>query len=228
MPKEVIGQLLESILATDLKASFAIIEHWTDRHGHGMAIKALLAPVLAKIGDMWLSPGNVSLAQGYVAAQFAEEVLQRAEPFLAQEAIRPGAKGPVVLGCIEDDFHSLGCKLVAVFLRTDGWRVVELGTDVLPEIFIDKAMETGARVIGVSAMLYSSALNIQKLRAQIDRRALNRNLQLAVGGAVFNSRPGTVKEVGADGTAPNAMAAPELFDSLWHQSLRGGPINEQH
>ncbi len=228
MPKEIIGQLVESILATDLKTSFAIIEQWAHRHGHSMAIKALLAPVLAKIGDMWLSPANVSLAQGYVAAQFAEEVLQRAEPFLAQEAPMPGVKGPVVLGCIEDDFHSLGCKLVAVFLRTDGWRVVELGTDVLPEIFVDKAIETGARVIGVSAMLYSSALNIQKLRAQIDRKASKGGLQLAVGGAVFNARPGTVEEVGADGTAPNAMAAPALFDSLWRQSFRGGPINEQY
>ncbi len=227
MPKENIGQLVESILATDLKASFAIIEQWADRHGHDMAIKALLAPVLAKIGDMWLSPGKVSLAQGYVAAQFAEEVLQRAQPFLAQEETSPSAKGPVVLGCIEDDFHSLGCKLVAVFLHTNGWRVVELGTDVLPETFVDKAIETGARVIGVSAMLYSSALNIQKLRAQIDRRALKGRLQLAVGGAVFNARPGTVQEVGADGTAQNAMAAPGLFDSLWRKSLSGGPINEQ-
>jgi methanogenic corrinoid protein MtbC1 len=173
---------------------------------------------------MWLNPGKVSLAQGYVAAQFAEEFLQRAEPFLEQEAARQHTKGPVVIGCIEDDFHSLGYKLVSVFLRTNGWHVKDLGTDVLPETFIDNALETRARVIGVSAMLYSSALNIQKLRAEIHRRALTECLKLAVGGAVFNSRIGTEQEVGADGSAPNAMVAPELFDSLWRQALSGGPL----
>lgn len=224
MPKEILSQLVESILATDLKESSAIVEQWADRYGHGHAITALVAPALAKIGDMWLDPGKVSLAQGYVAAQFAEEVLQRTEPFLDRETARQNTKGPVVIGCIEDDFHSLGYKLVSVFLRTNGWRVKDLGTDVLPERFIEKALEIGARVIGVSAMLYSSALNIQKLRAEIDRRALTDCLKLAVGGAVFNSRIDTVQEVGADGTAPNAMVAPELFDSLWRQSLSGGPL----
>lgn len=224
MPKEIINQLVESILATDLKQGSAIVEQWAKRHGHGHAITELVAPALAKIGDMWLHPGKVSLAQGYVAAQFAEEFLQRAEPFLDRETARQNTKGPVVIGCIEDDFHSLGYKLVSVFLRTNGWRVKDLGTDVLPETFIDKALETGARVIGVSAMLYSSALNIQKLREEIDRRALTDCLKLAVGGAVFNSRTGTVQEVGADGTAPNAMVAPELFDSLWRQALSGGPL----
>jgi methanogenic corrinoid protein MtbC1 len=173
---------------------------------------------------MWLDPGKVSLAQGYVAARFAEEFLQEAEPFLEQETAGQETKGPVVIGCIEDDFHTLGYKLVSVFLRTNGWRIEDLGTDVLPETFIDKALETGARVIGVSAMLYSSALNIRKLRAEIDRRALADGLKLAVGGAVFNSRSGTVQEVGADGTAPNAMVSPELMDSLWRQALEGGPL----
>ncbi len=224
MPEEIIGRLVESILATDLKKGSMIVEQWANRHGHGRTITELVAPALATIGDMWLNPGKVSLAQGYVAAQFAEEYLQRAEPFLEQETARQPTKGPVVIGCIEDDFHSLGYKLVSVFLRTNGWQVKDLGTDVLPETFIDKALETRARVIGVSAMLYSSALNIQKLRAEIDRRALTECLKLAVGGAVFNSRVGTAQEVGADGTAPNAMVAPELFDSLWRQSLSGGPL----
>jgi methanogenic corrinoid protein MtbC1 len=224
MPKEIISQLVEFILATDLKKGSALVEQWAARYGHVRAITELVAPALAKIGDMWLDPGKVSLAQGYVASRFAEEFLQRAEPHLDQESDRQNTKGPVVLGCIEDDFHTLGYKLVSVFLRTNGWRVKDLGTDVLPDTFIDRALETGARVIGVSAMLYSSALNIQKLRAEIDGRALTDCLKLAVGGAVFNSRMGTDKEVGADGTAPNAMVSPELFDSLWRQSLSGGPL----
>ena len=141
MPKEILRQLVESILATDLKKGSAIVEQWANQYGHVQAITELVAPALAKIGDMWLDPGKVSLAQGYVASRFAEEFLQRAEPFLEQETTRQKTKGPVVLGCIEDDFHTLGYKLVSVFLRTNGWRVKDLGTDVLPQAFIDKALE---------------------------------------------------------------------------------------
>lgn len=73
-------------------------------------------------------------------------------------------------------------------------------------------------MIGVSAMMYTTALNIKSLRAEIDRRGLTGKIQLAVGGAVFVLRPDLVDEIGGDGTARNAMAAPALFDDLWEKA----------
>jgi methanogenic corrinoid protein MtbC1 len=130
-----------------------------------------------------------------------------------------GSKGAVVIGCTEDDYHPLGCRLVGVFLKTAGWEVHDLGTDVLAGEFVDKAEESGARVIGVSAMMYSTADHIPKLRHEIDARGLKGRLQLAVGGAVFVLRPELVGEVGGDGTAKNATLAPALVDDLWTRSL---------
>jgi methanogenic corrinoid protein MtbC1 len=110
--------------------------------------------------------------------------------------------------------------MVGIFLRADGWEVHDLGNDVMPDAFVDKAVEKGARVIGVSAMMYTNARNIRRVREEIDRRGLTGKIQLAVGGAVFLVCPGLVEEIGGDGTAPSAIKTPQLFDQLWAQSLR--------
>jgi len=114
----------------------------------------------------------------------------------------------------------LGHRMVGIFLRTDGWIVHDLGNDVPAAVFVDKALETGARVIGASAMMMTTALNIERLREEIDRRGLAGRIQLAVGGAVFRVCPGLADEVGGDGTASDALGAADLFDRLWEQSVR--------
>jgi methanogenic corrinoid protein MtbC1 len=129
-------------------------------------------------------------------------------------------KGTAIIGNIEDDFHSFGRKLVAIFLKLDGWKVYDLGNDVLAKDFVDKAFQTNARVIGVSAMIYNTAISIVGVREEIDKRNLTGKIQLCVGGAVFIVRPSLVQEVGADGTADNAIRTPELFNKLQQKSFQ--------
>jgi methylmalonyl-CoA mutase cobalamin-binding domain/chain len=128
-------------------------------------------------------------------------------------------KGPVVVGNVEDDFHPLGRKMVAAFLRTEGWDVRDLGVDVSAEQFVDTAEASGARVIGASAMMYTTAKNVARIRNEIDRRGLTGKLQLAVGGAVFKLRPELLAEFGSDGTAVSAMEAATLFQELWQRAV---------
>ena len=121
----------------------------------------------------------------------------------------------MVIGNIEEDFHALGRQMVRTFSRAEGWDVIDLGNDVPAAEFVSKALAAGARVIGVSAMMSTTAGNVAKVRAEIDRRGLNGRLRLAVGGAVFVVLPGLADEVGADGSAPNALAAlDEALDRL--------------
>ena len=125
-----------------------------------------------------------------------------------------------MIGNIEDDFHSLGRRIVGVFLTVAGWDVYDLGNDVTAEQFLGKALEVGACVIGASAMMQTTALNIRSLRELIDVRGLTDRIKLAVGGAVFNWRPELVAEVGGDGTTQNAIGADELFMRLQSEAQR--------
>lgn len=151
-----------------------------------------------------------------MAGKIAEDVLTAAASVPGD--LKLDVKGPVVLGNIEDDFHSLGRKMVGVFLRAAGWRVIDLGNDVLPGEFVDQALAHGARVIGVSAMMLTTAGNIRDLRTELDSRGLSGKIRLAVGGAVFKLRPELVDEVGGDGSAPSAIQAPALIERLWGSS----------
>ncbi|NLF92562.1 MAG: hypothetical protein GX564_01635 [Oligosphaeraceae bacterium] len=161
---------------------------------------------------------TVSLTQTFVASKIAEDVLLRCVSKPEENNLRGT---PVVIGNIEDDFHSLGRRIVGSFLRATGWEVHDLGNDVTAEQFVDKAIDVGASVVGVSAMMQTTALNIRKLRNLIDIRKLNHQLKLAVGGAVFNWRPELVAEVGGDGTARNATGVDALFQSL-RDAAKGG------
>jgi methanogenic corrinoid protein MtbC1 len=118
------------------------------------------------------------------------------------------------LGNVEDDFHPLGRRLVGIYAQAAGWNIIDLGTDVPAELFIEKAIEHNAAIIAVSSMMFTTAKNILKIREELDRQLLSGKIKLAVGGAVFKLRPELVAEVGGDGTADTALDAPGLFDRL--------------
>ncbi len=217
MSKEQFERFFSAMLAADRSGANEIASAWAAEHGHKSAVGDLLEPALARLGGLW-DDKEVSLAQGYIAAKIAGDLFE-----LAAEAESGSEddgyeirKGPVVVGNIEDDFHALGRRLVVTFLKTAGWKVYDLGNDVPPQEFVDKAVEVGAKVIGASAMMASTASNIGLLRKEIDRRGLTGQIQLAVGGAIFRLRPELVDEVGGDGTTANALGAPVLFERLWN------------
>lgn len=214
--------VVSAILDADRSLANKLIDDWAAVHGYDKAVVEVVSPVLERIGRMWQDVGEFSLAQAYVAAKVAEDALAKMlsdRDSIAKEMV---SKGPLVIGNVEDDYHPMGKKMVVAFLRISGWETYDLGIDVLPEEFVDKALDVGARVIGASAMMYTTAMNIQKLREEIDKRGLTRHLKLAVGGAVFKLRPDLVEEVGADGTAENAINAATLMAELWNISLRNG------
>jgi len=215
-------QLLACMLAADRKRASLLVEGWAAQNSYDRAVSELLEPVLQKFGDIWATDEDVSLAQGYISAKISEDIMLKAAEGRSAAGEALPLKGPVVLGNIEDDYHALGRKLVGTFLRADGWQVIDLGNDVLPETFVDTAQKSGSKVIGASAMMYVNAVNIKKLRDEIDHRGLTGKIQLAVGGAVFILRPELVAEVGGDGTARNALAASAMVEALWAQAKVAG------
>ncbi len=210
-------EFLEFMFRSDRAAANVWMDEWVKSHSYKQAVSDILEPVLAEFGKKWATEGGYSLAQGYIVGKIAEDILTKASVETAQP-ITQNIKSPVVIGNIEDDYHSLGRKLVVTFLRASGWEVHDMGNDVVAADLIDKAVEVGARVVGASAMMYTTAMNIKMLRNEIDRREMTGKIKLAVGGAVFVLRPELVVEVGGDGTARSALEAPEVFDQLLRQA----------
>lgn len=211
-------QLLTLMMNTDRKGADQLIK---DALAEGISpneiIHDILDPALINIGCEW-EKMSVSMAQTFVSAKIAEDILLLCLPAVEKHTA-VSKKGPIVIGNIEDDFHSLGRKIVNTFLSAEGWEVHDLGNDVSAEVFVDTAQKINASVIGVSAMMQTTALGIRKIRDLINQRNLESHLKLAVGGAIFNWYPDLVKEVGADGTTQHAAGANDLFTKL-HSEAR--------
>ncbi|MDK9707008.1 MAG: cobalamin-dependent protein [Desulforhopalus sp.] len=205
--------LLEAILVGDQMSAVLQLDRLAEHYQYQRVITEVLEPVLEEIGNRWVAE-RISLAAGYLAGKIAEDTLKKA---LACQEVVPGNKGPVVIGNVEDDYHSLGRKMVGIFLQTAGWKVVDLGNDVMAEDFVAAALQHGAPLIGASAMMFTTAMNIKKIRQEIDGRGLKGQIRLAVGGAVFKIRPELVEEVGGEGTAVTAVEAPRLMERLLHE-----------
>lgn len=203
--------LLGFILSGNREEAIDLLDEWARQQNYKSAISDILEPVLGDIGNMW-GADKISLAAGYLAGKIAEDTLMKAHQ---NEQAVPETKGPVILGNVEDDYHSLGRKLVGIFLRTAGWKIIDLGNDVTATEFVDAAVNNNAKIIAVSAMMFTTAQNIIKIRQEMDKRGLTDRIRLVVGGAVFKIRPELVEEVGGDGTAVNAVGVPELIERLW-------------
>lgn len=217
MYKRIREEFLSAILGAERDAANEMVDTWVQDHSYEEAVMEIVEPVLEKMGEMWIVTGNVSYAQAFVSAKIAEDIFMKA---LQERKGAPleNSKGRIVIGNIEDDCHSIGRNLVSIFLRSSGWEVYDLGNDVLASEFVDKALEVDAKIVAASAMMYTTAVNIRRLREEINKRGLKGKVMLAVGGAVFNLRNELADEVGADGYSKNAIEAPHLMEMLMERA----------
>ncbi len=211
--------LLSHILNAEREEAKSLLLSIVQERGYETALRYILEPTLRLIGDRW-AKDSISLAQGFVAGKVAEDFIANTKDVLINEVGKeqPIAEGSpprvAVMGNIEDDYHSLGRSMVISFLELRGWSVTDLGNDVLANELVDTAVLIGAPVIGVSAMMLTTARNIGSVRQVLRERRLEDKIALAVGGAVFRMRPELVAEVGGDGTADTGIDAPDLFEAL--------------
>lgn len=213
-------KVVQLIDKADLFNAKKTLLDWIELHQERKLVEGVIIAILHQVGQKCVSTEGVSLAQAYVASEVVAAAIEKIAQDQEKEKNTAPRKGPVVLANIEDDFHSLGRRMLATILEANQWEVVDMGNDVPAEQVVDKAVEVGARVIGVSAMMHTTALNIKKVREELDKRSLSSSIKLAVGGAVFTVRPELVEEVGGDGTCKTALSVPLLMDELWEQSLQ--------
>jgi len=118
----------------------------------------------------------------------------------------------VVIGTIEGDIHDIGKTLVASMLAAEGFEVYDLGADVPITDFIDKAVEVDAQLICISALLTTTMIGQKRLVDLLNERGIRDKFKILVGGAPVTKK--WTEEIGADGTAENAISAVKLAKKL--------------
>jgi 5-methyltetrahydrofolate--homocysteine methyltransferase len=203
------------------KLSTAVIEGQVGEI-EGLTEGALQAGKTAKeIIDEGLMPG-----MDYVGVQFKNgdmfipEVMISAQAMQAAMAIlRPhltstGAQmaGTVVIGTVKGDLHSIGKNMVATMLVGAGFEVRDLGIDVSSEAFVEAVKESKPDIVGMSALLTTTMVMVHETIDALAEAGMRDQVKIMVGGAPVTAD--FAEEIGADGYAPNAVAAVDLARSF--------------
>lgn len=121
-------------------------------------------------------------------------------------------KGKVIIGCAKGDLHDIGKSLVATQLSINGYEVIDLGTDVPTNNFIDTAVEEKADIIAISSLLTTSQYYMEDLIKRLEKEGQRDKYRIAVGGGPINAA--YAQKIGADGFARTADLAVKMMDRL--------------
>jgi len=127
---------------------------------------------------------------------------------------QPGATvgGTIVIATVQTDIHDIGKNIVAAMLAATGFQVHDMGVDVPTKAIVARAQEVNADIIACSALLTTSMPVMRDLIGILNDNGLRERFKVMIGGAPITED--FVKEIGADGTARNAIAAARLATHL--------------
>jgi corrinoid protein of di/trimethylamine methyltransferase len=179
----------------------------------GAAPRALvdeaLIPAMDEAGRLF-EAGEFFVPELLVAARALKASQSLVTPLLAGSGA--ASAGRIAIGTVKGDMHDIGKNLVVALLQGGGFDVVDLGADVPPERFIEAVTGEGAQLLGLSALLTTTMLQMKTTMDALDRAGVRGSVKVIVGGAPITQR--FADEIGADGYADNAAAAVVLARRL--------------
>ncbi len=156
---------------------------------------------LDEVGRLY-EEGTFFVPDMLIAARTMQAALKLLRPLLVKEGMKP--IGKVAIGTVQGDLHDIGKSIVAMMFESNGFEIMDLGVDVQPEKFIS-AINDGAQIIAVSALLTTTMTNIKTTIESIEKAELRDQVIIMVGGAPVTEE--FANAVGADGFAINAPSA---------------------
>ncbi|MEA3288455.1 MAG: corrinoid protein [Candidatus Marinimicrobia bacterium] len=151
-----------------------------------------LMPGMGRVGDKF-SRGEVFIANMLISAKAMNAAMEYLRPLFSTGDITP--RGTIVLGTVEGDLHDIGKNLVKMIMKGDGWDVIDLGTDVSSEKFVEAVLEHTEAIVGMSALLTTTMLNMESVVNAL--RESTPETKIFIGGAPVSQA--FSDEIGADG-----------------------------
>lgn len=145
-----------------------------------------------------------------IAGECMKALIDKVNPYLGGG--KSAFKGKVIIGCAKGDLHDIGKSLVATQLAINGFEVVDLGTDVPTNKFIDTAAAEKADIIAVSSLLTTSQYYMEELISRLVHENKRDQYKIAVGGGPIG--PDYAEKIGADGYSRTAALSVPMAEKL--------------
>jgi 5-methyltetrahydrofolate--homocysteine methyltransferase len=203
--------LTEAVIKGDIQTAVTETQTALDAGSEVQDIldKGLIA-AMDEVGEKF-STGQMFVPQMLRSAKTMQECMKLIKPLLQEGELK--AKGKVVIGTVRQDLHDIGKNLVAMMMEGAGFTITDLGVDVSPEKFTEKAKEVGADIVAMSALLSTTMPAMRKTIEALQDAGIRDKVKVMIGGAPVTEN--FANEIKADSYAPDAgsavMAAKKLL-----------------
>lgn len=168
-------------------------------------LKEGMMAAMAETGRLF-EEGEYFVPELLIAARAMQGGMDLLKPLLVAEDIEP--IGKIVVGTVKGDLHDIGKNLVGMMLEGAGFEVVDLGSDVDAEKFVEAVRANQAHVVGMSALLTTTMTNMPVVIEALKNAGLRDSVKVLIGGAPVTKA--YADQIGADGYAPDASQAAKL------------------
>ncbi len=168
-----------------------------------------LVPALDTVGKGF-EKGTVFLPQLLMSAEAAKSGFEAIKEYVERQGQTQDKKATIVIATVKGDIHDIGKNIVKVLLENYGYNVIDLGKDVSPEVIVNKVVETHAPLVGLSALMTTTVVNMEETIRQLRKCAAW--CKIMVGGAVLTQEYADM--IGADFYGKDAMQSVYYAEKL--------------
>jgi 5-methyltetrahydrofolate--homocysteine methyltransferase len=202
--------LTEAVIKGDLQTAVTETQTAIDAGANVQAIldEGLIA-AMDEVGEKF-STGEMFVPQMLRSAKTMQECMKLIKPLFQEGEL--AAKGKVVIGTVRQDLHDIGKNLVAMMMEGAGFTITDLGVDVSPEKFTQKAKEVGADIVAMSALLSTTMPAMRQTIKALQDAGIRDTVKVMIGGAPVTEN--FAREIKADSYAPDAGSAVSVAKKL--------------
>ncbi len=190
------------------EAQAAVVALLDEEVEPGLVLSTMI-DAMAEVGRLF-EEGEYFVPEMLIAARAMKTGMDVLKPKLVDSDIQP--LGLVAAGTVKGDLHDIGKNLVCMMLEGAGFQVIDLGTDVAPETFVEVVREQQPNIIAMSALLTTTMASMKTTIQALEQAGLRDKVKILVGGAPITDA--YAKQIGADGYAEDASRAAKLAKSM--------------
>ena len=207
-----LNQLHEAVVSGDAKTAHAITQQALAEGIDPLKlVNEYMVPAMAEVGRRF-ECSEYFVPELLISARAMKAALDLIRPLLTARGDRPA--GRVAIGTVKGDLHDIGKNLVAAMLEGGGFEVIDLGSDVAPDRFVDAVKTRGVNIVCLSALLTVTMPSMKTTIQALKDAGVRDRVKVLIGGAPVTRH--YADEIGADGYGETATAAVALAREMTH------------
>jgi methanogenic corrinoid protein MtbC1 len=204
-------QYLDALLRAERHTANQLIREAVEA---GTSLKDIYLDVFQRtqheIGRLW-QVNQITVAQEHYCTAATQLIMAQLYPYIFSTE-RTHRK--LIVACVSDELHEIGLRILSDFFEMEGWDTFYLGANTPTQSIIKMVADHRPDLLAISATMTFHVQRVAELIAAVRSAGVGQSLKIIVGGYPFNIEPGLWRQVGADGSAPDAPAAVALANQL--------------